>query len=676
MRLLRNLTVGAAALLLVPAHLSSEDEITVTVGSKTFTTDEQTPGSSPGYREQATPGGTRTVRFDGVRQYLEITENPSDFDGRARTTLVVFRTEEFGLRRMINSSFAVLDPANHNGRPIHSAHNLFTHASASLRIENRSRTGKSVALSTGRGTLTTDEFAIGVNQWTNDGRTRAILRNAANERFVKEIKGADGEPSGHIRTRIGAGGSEHADQFFKGEIAAVLIYNRELPEKELVRVEEYLHRTYLVKNEGAPSSLPVTDGLIVHLDAAQVTIEDGTVTRMNDRSGQENHAMGGLGDGVSSAISGTPVVPMWQAPYADLDEPGGGFPILEEAEHHVVWKPQSRDEWAFNHHAALCHFDGRFWAMWSNHPIGEDASGQRVLFAASRDGIDWSPPRVLFEAPDEVRDRGEAGVSLRPDRWVVVNRRSYAVAYGRRTGTPGTYPVAREVLRDGSLDKPFTLHPEKRREILPVYMRDSEPYWNATAAKAILSWYEENNVVSWWAQFGEGVPRKGVDKANLIEPLTYKATDDKTVLLLRFHPRRGFRHNNRMYVSFRGYDGEWAAPYPTDIPDSPNRTEPVVLPNGVVLLIGSQIAPHLDAGDYLFRDPLTLAVSRDGYIFDRVYSLRHGAPRDYRIDNIGGRTGGFAYNSSVVKDGWLYTLYSVGKEDIEITRLPLSALNL
>src|SRR5690606_34135233 len=132
-------------------------------------------------------------------------------------------------------------------------------------------------------------------------------------------------------------------------------------------------------------------------------------------------------------------------------------------------------------------------------------------------------------------------------------------------------------------------------------------------------------------------------------------------------------HNNRMYVSFRDSDGSWAVPYPTDIPDSPNRTEAVVLDDGRVLLIGSQIA-ELDSGEYLPRDPLTLAVSDDGYQFDRVFALRHGAPREYRFDGIGGRTLGFAYNSSVVRDGWLYTLYSIGKEDIAVTRLPLSAL--
>ncbi len=43
---------------------------------------------------------------------------------------------------------------------------------------------------------------------------------------------------------------------------------------------------------------------------------------------------------------------------------------------------------------------------------------------------------------------------------------------------------------------------------------------------------------------------------------------------------------------------------------------------------------------------------------------------------IEGRALGFAYSSSLIKDGWLYTLYSIGKEDIAITRVPLSSLGL
>jgi hypothetical protein len=57
-----------------------------------------------------------------------------------------------------------------------------------------------------------------------------------------------------------------------------------------------------------------------------------------------------------------------------------------------------------------------------------------------------------------------------------------------------------------------------------------------------------------------------------------------------------------------------------------------------------------------------------------VYSIRTGAPKTWHIPNVGGRNPGFAYTSSVVDNGYLYTLYSVGKEDLAISRVPLEEI--
>jgi hypothetical protein len=374
---------------------------------------------------------------------------------------------------------------------------------------------------------------------------------------------------------------------------------------------------------------------------------------------------------------GTPALPMWQTDQPNPTLPAKGFPLAHGAQHRMVFEPQpDRGDWAFNHHAALGYFNGRFIAMWSSHPQGEDAPGQRVLYAVSTDGTNWSVPAEAFPPPSPIRDRGNAGFSLRPDRWVVVSNRCFAIAYLRGPGT-GTYPIARELFANGSWGAPFTLHPRPDRKTLPAYMRDTEPYRDPDTAQAILSWYEDTATVSWWAQMEGLVPRAGIGGAHLIEPLTYRAGDGETLLLLRFHPRSGggIRHNNRMYVSLRDGDGKWTLPYPTNIPDSPSRTEAISLPDGAILLVGNQIGT-LDQGHYIPRDPLTVAISSDGYVFDRVYALRADAPIGYRIPNISGRTLGYGYCSSLVKDGWLYTLYSIGKEDMAITRVPLSALGL
>jgi len=375
---------------------------------------------------------------------------------------------------------------------------------------------------------------------------------------------------------------------------------------------------------------------------------------------------------------GTPVIPMWDAPMPHATAVAAGFPIAEQAEHIVVWR-STLEEGAFNHHAALIHHDGHFFGMWSNHPQGEDASGQRMLYARSADAVSWGAPQELFPAPDEVKNRGLPGLSLRPDRWVVVDGVLYAIGYCRGDGG-AAYPVARSVTAAGQLGEPFVLRSVSAVSRLPIFMRETPGAIDAPPLAAdLLQWYVDNDTVSWWAQ-NEGAPREGVDRANLIEPFTYRAPDGHEVMLLRSHSTAAslelgrIPRNNRMYVSYRDGAGIWVPAYPTNIPDSPSRAEALVLPTGPVLLIGNQIAPVFDTTSYLPRHTLTAAASRDGYHFDDAVALRHSAPTSYRFQGIEGRTLGYGYPSTILHHGHLYSLYSVGKEDLAITRVPLASV--
>lgn len=365
-----------------------------------------------------------------------------------------------------------------------------------------------------------------------------------------------------------------------------------------------------------------------------------------------------------------PVVPMWDE---GIPTDHSLFPVLDNAEHSVVWFPESREEGAYNHYACLINFKGRFYAMWGNHPLGEDAPGQRVLFATSDNWGDWSEMQELFPAPGPVLERSESGIHLKSDRWAIVNDELYAIVYVHEAGR---YPIARQVFEDGSLGQPFLLDELPSEGELPTYMEDLAPEELITPMSPLIkAWYVENDQISWWADAKAGVRRTGIDGSDLIESFMYRANDGKKVLMMRnWGTPSNPVHNNRMYVSFTDDNANWGPPYPTDIPDSPSRAQAISLEDGTTLLIGNQIVPRFDDALYLDRDPMTVAISRDGYVFDKVFTLRDNGPRDYRFTGVGGRNRGFAYSSSIIYDGWLYTFYSVRKEDMEITRVPLSDL--
>lgn len=374
---------------------------------------------------------------------------------------------------------------------------------------------------------------------------------------------------------------------------------------------------------------------------------------------------------------GIPVVPMWDAPMPTNDRRNGaGFPVLTDAEHAIVWQPANRDEGAYNHYATLINFEGRFFAMWGNHPLGEDGPGQRIMYAYSDEWGNWSSAEDLFEAPGPVLPRTESGIHLKPDRWMVIDGKLYAVVYVFQAGN---YSIARQVNFDGSYENPFYVNqPPGGETVFPSFMEGVEPPAgsNITAAQ-IRVWYSQNSQVSWWGRTDQSLPRFGIDGATIIETFAYRAKDGGMVLMGRnWGTPSNPVHNNRMYVTFKNDSGPWESFYPTDIPDSPSRAEALTLSDGTVLLIGNQNVSRFDDALYLDRDPITVSISEDGYTFDRVFALRTQARTSYRFTGIAGRNHGYAYSMSIVHDGWLYTMYSASKEDLEITRVRLSDMDL
>jgi hypothetical protein len=362
---------------------------------------------------------------------------------------------------------------------------------------------------------------------------------------------------------------------------------------------------------------------------------------------------------------GTPVVDMWKIP---IPKDSSAYPALN-AEHHLVWSPATAQEGGYNHYACLIRYNGKLFAMWSNHPYGEDAPGQRVMYAVSEQWGVWSQPKEFFAAPGPVKDRNSDGIHLKADRWAIVDNVLYAIVYVHGAGK---YPIARSLQINGEAGEPFLLDVLPSGATLPTYMS------NTTASpigKKLKDWYRSNDKVSWWADKDQGINRTAVDGSSLIETFMYRAKDNTLVLMLRnWGTPSNPVHNNRVYVSFSNDYNQWDRAYPTNIPDAPTRGDALHLADGTILLIGTHYAPRLDKALYLDRDPLTVAVSKDGYRFDKVYSIRTGAPKTWHIPNIGGRNPGFAYTSSVADNGYLYTLYSVGKEDLAISRVPLEEI--
>jgi len=377
---------------------------------------------------------------------------------------------------------------------------------------------------------------------------------------------------------------------------------------------------------------------------------------------------------------GTPVIPMWEAQMPIDDRANAaGLPLLAEARHYDVWQPFAVEDGAYNHYATLFFHDGRFHAMWANHWYGEDGPGQRILYSFSENAREWTKPMELFSPPDTIRPRGEEGLYLAPDRFVDIDGKLYAVVYNQR---PDRFPIAREIAANGTLGEPFLVTYVPRRARLPKFM--PRPRQHPEIARKINNWYTTHDRVSWWARsssaVGTRVPSRSIDEAVMIESAAYRSPKGMVVLYRDWGPTNtddtDYKRSNRVYVSFEDGKGGWSVPYPTNIPDANSRVCVMRIPDGRVLLVGNQIAPQFDSGLYMQRDPLTLAISPNGEVFTQVFALRSDdVPRRPRIAGITGRRiGGFGYPSMLLHEDMIYILYSIHKEDIAITIVPLSAI--
>ena len=152
------------------------------------------------------------------------------------------------------------------------------------------------------------------------------------------------------------------------------------------------------------------------------------------------------------------------------------------------------------------------------------------------------------------------------------------------------------------------------------------------------------------------------EETRLGSEVHYVRPDGKIVRL--FHDEGA---SSRLYASIAdSREGPWPQAQLTELPDSGTDLIAGNLPDGTAYLIGTQIP---EAGR---RNLLTLALSKDGVVFDRCFWLVAGAPKPRHRG--AGKERGFYDPYAIVTEGFLWVTYSVGREDIAVTQIPLAAL--
>lgn len=144
-------------------------------------------------------------------------------------------------------------------------------------------------------------------------------------------------------------------------------------------------------------------------------------------------------------------VPRYSATRPDYQRPLGGLAPLPHAEHITVFAATEQTG-TYNHQPMLARHGGAFHVAWKNSAFNEDQDGQRILYASSADGRNWSQAVDLFPSMP-AHDFGCDPLGSASDRaphcfdkihhegtpFVTLNGRLYAVSGVRRHGAPASF---------------------------------------------------------------------------------------------------------------------------------------------------------------------------------------------------------------------------------------------
>jgi hypothetical protein len=392
-------------------------------------------------------------------------------------------------------------------------------------------------------------------------------------------------------------------------------------------------------------------------------------------------AMGVALYGVAMAADAPDPPVQWRLPQPDKRKPADGYTPLEGVEHFELFHA-TPERGVYCHHPHITHHKGTFFATWSNHPTGEDGPGQRVLYSVSADGRRWRPFAECFPPIGKARDWGETGRVLTANGLAVVDDTVYAIAEvhdyfgpedakrqreleartGRKTrrGRFGWGRLARLMGPGGGLGPAFWLvsDPPEPVDGAPQFPASDDPRFADAARKLNALLADPLHMCAWDFRFHTNWTT-AADGHGLCEPTAYRRPDGALVKL-----GRDLEGSRRLYAALSRDGGQtFSVAVRTRIPDSPSKSVTGTLPCGRIALIGNQA---------IGRDPLVISLSRDGKTFDQAAAIRHGAPK---VRHPGRAKGpGFQYPSAVVVGDALWVIYSIGKEDVAVSRVPLSSL--
>lgn len=333
--------------------------------------------------------------------------------------------------------------------------------------------------------------------------------------------------------------------------------------------------------------------------------------------------------------------------------------------------------WTYNHQPMLAYWNGQFYYQYLCDPIDEHVPPSHTVLMTSKDGYHWTNPQIVFpeyKVPDGYTKAGRQDVAKNLIA-IMHQRVGFYVSKSGKLITMGNYGVAmdkkddpndgngigrvvREIKKDGTYGPIYFIYYNhgfnEKNTAFPYFKRSKDKAFVKACQEILdnplyrMQWVEE------------------ADRNDPIIPL------------------------NKEYKAFNYYtlpDGKiaclWKHALTSISEDGGNNwAEPVLRAKGFVNSNAKIWGQRLSDGTYAtvynpseFRWPLAISLSKDGLEYTTL-NLVHGEITPMRYGGNYKSYGpqyvrGIQEGNGTPKDGDLWVAYSVNKEDMWVSRIPV-----
>ena len=336
--------------------------------------------------------------------------------------------------------------------------------------------------------------------------------------------------------------------------------------------------------------------------------------------------------------------------------------------------------WTYNHAPMLAYVNGRFYCLYLTNPTGEHIPPGVTMLSRSEDGKNWTKPQVLFPIYFTANEDASIVFKFMHQRmgfYVAPNGRFLTMAYYGPNDGHGIGRVVREIY-------PVSSEFERKDDSFgPIYFIRVNDNWEGEVKYPLYKTSPDKGFVEACDTFLS-------DKIRRMQwwEEDYLAKDSEEFYRVPLRTDRDRKEPGKAFCFYTRPDGAVVGFFKdrlvTVTKDQGQTWTPLVRCNTLTYSGAKIWAQKLDNGQYALvynptnsaaRHPLCIATSDDGVLFDHLVNVHSEVPPK-RFWGREKRPGPQYVRGIIEGNGNppgddLWVVYSVSKEDIWISRIPI-----